>query len=411
MEPIEAARAAFGLLGTAMAVLSSDGAISYANEAWLRPENASQLIGPSFGPGVKYAEAVRARAQRPDEPAAILAAAIDHVLQGHRGHFETDYSEEAGAERRWFRVRVVRTPEPPAVVVVYEDITAYKVTEQALEHRALHDGLTDLPNRTLFVDRLEQAMRTAAREHKALGIIMMDLDRFKDVNDTFGHEYGDLLLQQVGQRIRDALRQSDTLGRMGGDEFGILLTGITQRRQATIAARKVLSVFETPFRIEGQSLDVGASLGIAMFPLHAQDGRTALRLADLAMYQAKREGGGYVMYEPAPSDTEARRRLTLMSGFRQALERDELILFYQPKVAIGTGEQAGVEALVRWQHPEHGLLSPDDFVPLVERTGLTRSLTHWVINAALRQCRAWQQDGLDLTVAVNLTIRDLQDPE
>jgi diguanylate cyclase (GGDEF)-like protein len=306
---------------------------------------------------------------------------------------------------------VVRTPAPPAVVVVYEDITAYKLTEQALEHRALHDDLTDLPNRTLFADRLEQAMRTAAREHKALAVIIMDLDRFKDVNDTFGHEYGDHLLRQVGQRIRETVRQSDTLARMGGDEFGILLTGITQRRQATIAARKVLSVFETPFEIEGHSLDVGASLGIAMFPLHAQDGRTALRLADLAMYQAKRDGGGYAMYEPAPSDTEARRRVTLMSGFRQALERDELILFYQPKVTIATGEQAGVEALVRWQHPEHGLLSPDDFVPLVERTGLTRSLTHWVINAALRQCRAWQQDGIDLTVAVNLTMRDLQDPE
>ncbi len=299
---------------------------------------------------------------------------------------------------------------PSFVIVMVEDITARKAQEEALAHQALHDALTGLPNRSLLQDRLQQAIRLAQRGQTHMALLMMDLDRFKDVNDTFGHHTGDLLLREVANRLRSELRGSDTVARLGGDEFAIVLGAVEGELGATLAARKLLKALEPVFTIEGEKLHVGASLGIALFPDHGDDGDVLMRHADVAMYVAKRAASGYAVYA-AEEDTHSPGRLALISDLRLALDGDELELYYQPKVELATCQVTGVEALVRWRRPRQGLMLPDDFIPLAEHTGLIRKLGLWVLDAALAQARAWADEGLDLRMAVNLSMRNLHDPE
>jgi diguanylate cyclase (GGDEF)-like protein/PAS domain S-box-containing protein len=298
---------------------------------------------------------------------------------------------------------------PIGIVRIFRDITERREAEQHLEHRALHDALTELPNRTLLQERLQQALLAARRPNTAVALLLMDLDRFKEVNDTFGHHWGDLLLQVVGQRLRGALRNEDTVARLGGDEFALLLPN-TDVHGATLVARKVLEALGAPLVLEGLSLDIQASIGIALCPAHGDDPTTLLRYADVAMYLAKRSGSGYALYS-AEQDEHSPTRLALMHALRRAIEQDELLLYYQPKVDGRTGALTGVEALVRWQHPERGLLPPDEFIPLAEYTGLIQPLSLWVLRTALLQCQAWRQMGREVPVAVNLSMQNLQDPE
>ncbi len=289
------------------------------------------------------------------------------------------------------------------------DVTERKRAEDALKFQALHDALTNLPNRTLLEDRLAQALRTARRLDTPLGLLLLDLDRFKEVNDTLGHPVGDVLLRQVGPRLRNVLRESDTVSRMGGDEFAVLLPGAGTVDAAVIAA-KIIEAIEQPFIVEGQPLHVGASLGLVIFPEHGDDAETLLRRADLAMYVAKRDGGGYALFV-SDQDQESGVRLLLAADLRQAIGTNELELFYQPKVNIATGKVTSVEALLRWHHPTRGLLSPTVFIPLAEQTGLIAPLSQWVLEAAVRQSRAWRDMGVALSVAVNLSMRNLQDAQ
>ena len=289
-----------------------------------------------------------------------------------------------------------------------EEILERRRAEEALEHRALHDALTGLPNRVLLQDRLALALLVARREERRLAFLLMDLDRFKDVNDTLGHHAGDLLLQQVGQRLQAALRASDTVARLGGDEFGVILPTGGERNGVEVAQR-LLQALEPAFVVEGQSIHVGASIGIALCPDHGSDPETLMRRADVAMYQAKRGGNGYAEYT-ADQDEHSSTRLTLIGELRQAIEQDELLLHFQPLVEFGEGRFSGVEALVRWRHPRRGLVPPDQFIPLAEQTGLIKGLSHWVLNAALRQRRLWAANGVQITVAVNLSMRNLHDP-
>jgi len=274
-----------------------------------------------------------------------------------------------------------------------------------LVHQALHDELTDLPNRTLLYDRLEQAIHDGRQNHKPGALLVMDLDRFKDINDTLGHTSGDLLLQQVGSRIQTQIRDSDTVARLGGDEFAVLLPGI-DAGQAVRYARNIISILERPIVIEGMYLDTEISIGISLYPDHGEEADTLIRRADVAMYQAKQKNSGCFVYEPE-SDPYSLRRLSLMGELRHALEHDGLTLHYQPKVDLQTGDVISVEALLRWIHPQHGFIGPDEFIPLAERSGLIRPLTQWVLNAALRQCHLWRKAGMDLTVAVNFSARNL----
>lgn len=277
-----------------------------------------------------------------------------------------------------------------------------------LEYQATHDALTDLPNRTLFDDRVQQAIRTGQRERRPVALVLMNLDRFKDINNTLGYKNGDLVLQHVGRRLRDVLRESDTLARLGGDEFAVLLPA-TDAEGAIQAARTLLQALEAPFVLEGLPLQVDASLGIVVCPDHGEEAGLLLRRMDVAMYAAKQAGKEYAVYI-AEGDHYSPRRLALMGELRHAIDQNQLFLLYQPQVHLPTSRVTGVEALVRWQHPQHGPIPPDQFIPAAERTGLIKPLTLWVLTMALRQCQAWRHAGLDLSVAVNLSVRNLQDP-
>ena len=292
------------------------------------------------------------------------------------------------------------------LVVGYQRRTERQAAEN--QHQALHDGLTGLPNRTLLRDRTGQAIRQADRELVPAALLLIDLDRFKEVNDTLGHHYGDQLLIQVGERLQAVLREVDTVARLGGDEFAVLLPTIATAEGAVVVAKKLQAALEEPFTIDDLTLDVEASIGLALYPDHGNDPDELLQRADIAMYAAKDTHAEMVLFDPK-LDQHSPRRLALLGELRRAIENQQLVLHYQPIIDAQTSNVLGVEALVRWQHPEHGLLPPGEFIPLAERTGLITPLTHYVLKAALHQCRQWCQAGHELAVAVNVSARRLLD--
>jgi diguanylate cyclase (GGDEF)-like protein len=306
-------------------------------------------------------------------------------------------------------VRASGTAEVAELAAGFNEMTLrLKELYASLEHMAFTDALTGLPNRLLFQDRLQQLILAARRENKSFALFIMDLDHFKDINDTLGHHVGDLVLKEVAGRLRTKLRESDTVARMGGDEFAVLLP-TAGGKHATMAARMLLQALRVPFEIEDQSLDVGASIGIALYPDHGLDANVLVQRADVAMYAAKNTGTGHAFYDTR-LDQHSSARLALMSDLRRAVQQEQFELHYQPKIDLGTGRVMGVEALVRWRHPRDGLLLPDNFIQLLEQTGLIRSLTPWVINEAMSMSRRLQEQGVLVTVSVNLSVKDLQDP-
>ncbi len=277
-------------------------------------------------------------------------------------------------------------------------------------HDSLHDALTGLPNRTLLADRFDQLLKHGLRPGSTTGLLLIDLDRFKEVNDTFGHRYGDELLAQIGPRLRTRLRNSDTIARLGGDEFAILLPDVANLAAATEVAGALHLAFETPFHVGGVDLAVEASIGVVVSGQHGDDATTLMQHVDTAMYVAKSRNVGVFAYE-LDADTHSRGRLALLGELRRAIENDELFLHFQPKLSISSGEVIGVEALVRWGHPVRGTVYPDDFVPLAEHTGLIGPLTRFVLIAALTQAKSWSDRGDPLPVAVNLSARSLLDEQ
>jgi diguanylate cyclase (GGDEF)-like protein len=295
----------------------------------------------------------------------------------------------------------------PAIQAVIRDITERKRAEAALAYQALHDSLTGLPNRVLLMERLQQAIASAHREAKPVSLLLMDLDRFKEVNDSLGHHAGDHLLQELGARLVNAVRGLDMISRLGGDEFAIILPD-TDANGARAVADSLLQQFQAPFVIDGQPVIVGASIGIAVSPDHGDEADTLLRRADVAMYVAKHSTSGCSMYR-AEQDRNSPDRLLLISELRRAIDRDQLVLHYQPTINLQNGELVAVEALVRWLHPQRGLLSPDEFVPIAEQAALIEPLSQWVLRTALVQTSAWRRAGFNIPVAVNLSMRSLQD--
>ena len=283
----------------------------------------------------------------------------------------------------------------------------YRIVARAsrqLHHQALHDALTDLPNRTLLHRRAERALRG-----DGLGaMLLIDLDRFKEVNDTLGHDHGDELLIEVAGRLKAVLRRGDTLARLGGDEFAVLLDGVPDRSAVVELAMRLQDALRRPFALRGVAVELEASVGIALYPEHGTTVGALLQRADVAMYDAKRGHHGIATYTEE-RDPYSEDRLGLLAELRRALSADELVLHYQPKVDLASGAVVGVEALVRWEHPTRGLLPPDEFVPLAERTGAVADLTRWVVDAALAQHRAWRDAGIDLPVAVNLAAANVVD--
>ena len=280
---------------------------------------------------------------------------------------------------------------------------------EEIEHRAYYDELTGLPNRTLFRDRIEHAVVASRRLGPETTVMLLDIDRFKEINDALGHETGDLLLKEFGERIQGRLRINETLARLGGDEFGILLpTGSSE--EATAIAERVHEALTKPFALRGLSLEVATSIGIATHPHHGEDADALLQHADVAMYLAKEAHVGTAVYDAAQDGNDA-ARLALAGDLRKAIENEELVLHFQPKASLETGRIVGVEALARWQHPKRGFIPPSEFVPVAERTGLIKPMSTYVLARALRQCAKWNAAGLDLHIAVNLTIPDLLDLE
>jgi diguanylate cyclase (GGDEF)-like protein/PAS domain S-box-containing protein len=293
-------------------------------------------------------------------------------------------------------------------IATLRDISERKAHTDALEYQALHDALTGLPNRSLFGDRLRQALLAARRNQKMFGVLLLDLDRFKDINDALGHDRGDSLLQEVTARLRGVLRATDTIARLGGDEFAVLTTDAKHPDDVVATAKKILAALEGPFAIADQMVETGASIGTAMYPLHGDDPSTLLRRADVAMYVAKRSGGGYAVYAPE-QEAQTLRRSGLAGELRRSIPQGELVLHYQPQVTLATGAIHSVEALVRWNHPREGLMPPDRFIPMAEETGIIHPLTAWVIDSALAQLTKWLADGLDVSVSLNVSPRNIED--
>ncbi len=274
-------------------------------------------------------------------------------------------------------------------------------------HQALHDPLTDLPNRTLFRDRIEHEIDRGRRGGEGAAVMLIDLDRFKEVNDTLGHQSGDALLIGLARRLRSSVRASDTVARLGGDEFGVLAPGVESPEEALVLAAAIHEALAAPVGVSGLDIEVTASVGIALFPDHGADVETLIRHADVALYRSK-ESRSSVVYS-AEHDHYSPTRLLLLTGLRRAIENGEILVNYQPQAGASDPVIRSVEALVRWQHPELGLVMPDQFIPLAEHTDLIRPLTFYVLDTALGQCREWSDRGWDIGVAVNVTGRDILD--
>jgi diguanylate cyclase (GGDEF)-like protein/PAS domain S-box-containing protein len=287
---------------------------------------------------------------------------------------------------------------------VFKDITEQKEAEETIRHLAFYDSLTDLPNRTLFRDRLKQAITQAQRNKQILAVLFLDLDRVKIINDTLGHPMGDRLIKGVGNRIRKCLREVDTVARLSGDEFMIVLPGIKGVDDIVKICEKIHESLKPPFYFEGHELFTTASIGISIYPYDSNDPETLLRHADTAMYRAKRKGRNNYQFFTSSMKDEDLEELALGHDLRRALDRDEFIIYYQPQINIRTGKIFGMEALVRWKHKEMGIIYPGQFIPWAEESGLIIPLGEWVLRTACEQTYKWMNNGMPrLRLAVNLS--------
>ncbi len=285
---------------------------------------------------------------------------------------------------------------------------ARRLAEAMVQRMAYYDTLTHLPNRNKLYNRMLEALRADNRHDRSMALLLMDLNGFKEINDTLGHYRGDHVLQQVGARLRAVLWEPDLVARLGGDEFAVFLPRLAAAADVHVVIQKILNALQNPFVIQGLPLAVEASIGVALYPEHGDNADILLRRSDVAMYAAKK-AGDYVVYDAA-HDRHSPLRLALSGALRQAIGSDQLRLHYQPRIAFATRHITGVEALARWHHPEYHTIAPDEFIPTAEQTGLIKSLTRWVLVTACRQWETWHQAGIRLGIAVNLSARNLHDP-
>jgi len=310
--------------------------------------------------------------------------------------------------KKWLLVSVRTVRDADGNIVfnegTVEDITDRKVAQERVQYLAYHDALTGLPNRTLLHDRLSKALASARRQNEKVALLFLDIDWFKIINDSLGHSLGDLLLQDVAQRLKGWAREQDTVARLGGDEFLIMLTNVKEVADASAAAGRIMDAMTAEFVVQGHSLSISCSLGISLFPEHGADAETLIKNADAAMYNAKENGRNNVQFFTEQMNAQVVERLTLENSLRLALDNEELFLVYQPQMDIATGRITGLEALLRWQHPELGLVPPDKFIRIAENSGLIMPIGEWVLRTACSQAREWQDEGLlAVPVAVNVS--------
>ena len=337
--------------------------------------------------------------------------AFSRACQGEQQAIELAIHTRTG-QRINLHVESVPIEIDGEIVGVYgitKDITERKRAEATIHYMAYHDALTGLPNRRLFRDRLEQALKFAKSCGGQTAVLVLDLDHFKFINDTLGHVTGDAMLQAVAERLIICVRDIDTVARMGGDEFTVLMPNILQQEEAVFVAERILAAFRAPLQVEGQELHITPSIGISRFPDHGEDADTLLKHADTAMYQVKEQGkNSYLIFSPTMIE-QAVQKVLLEKELRGALDRKEFVLYYQPQVNGSTFEIIGMEALIRWQHPRHGLRAPGQFIPLAEETGLIVPIGEWVLREACEQCMRWQQQGFPpLRLAVNLSLAQFE---
>ncbi|MCC6347020.1 MAG: EAL domain-containing protein [Nitrospirales bacterium] len=389
--------------------------------AWLKDrENRFVAVNEAFGTtcGMKPEELASKTDFDiwPEEAARKYRADDEEVMtSGKRRQFEELLVDRKG-EKKW--LEVIKTPvlnEEGAVIGmtgIARDITGRKQMEETLHHQAYHDILTGLPNKTLFVEYITLELAHTQRSGEKLAVLLLDLDQFKSVNDTFGHSMGDALLVAVAERLRTCMRETDTVARIGGDTFTILLPHIALAEDAARIAQKIIEEFQQPFTVGGIELFIAVSVGISISPPDGEDAETLLKYADIALYHAKEQGRSHYQFYNPSINSRSLKRMRLENRLRRILDRKELVVHYQPQVDIATGKVVCVEALVRWQHPELGLLGPDKFISLAEEMGLIIPMGEWVLQTTCAQNRAWQDAGYPpLCVSVNLSARQFSKPD
>ncbi|MBV8804676.1 MAG: EAL domain-containing protein [Sinobacteraceae bacterium] len=410
-EEQERARVTLDSIGDA--VISTDlwGRVTYLNviaeklTGWTRGEAAGRAIDEVFravdGASGDDVRRVMELAIRENTPVGLTS----------NGSSPADDGVEAPMEDSAAPIHN-RRGEVTGAVLVFRDTSKASALSHRMSYLAQHDSLTDLPNRVLLKDRLSHAISLAQRRRKKMAVLFLDIDRFKHINDTLGHEVGDRLLQSVARRLLICVRRSDTVSRQGGDEFVILLSEINRAQDAAGSAEKMLQALSAPHRIGQHELRITASVGIVVYPDDETDAEMLLKHADFAMYHAKEQGrNNYQFFEPS-LNARALERQVLESGLSRAIQGDELVLHYQPTLNLQTGDIVGVEAFVRWRHPERGLILPSEFVPIAETSGTVVPMGRWVLREGCRQVKGWQSAGLEsLRIAVNVSAAELRDTQ
>jgi diguanylate cyclase (GGDEF)-like protein len=395
-----------------IAILDRAGKILTVNKSWREFARMNYQIPHRSVEGDNYLELCRQAGREGRNEADAISRGITAVLEGTMVEFSMEFLCTNDNTTQWFLLRISRFSDTnqQRVIITQSPITELKQAEKEIEKLAYYDNLTGLPNRLLLSDRLHYALDWAKRERESLAILFLDLDHFKVINDTLGHSAGDELLIAVSERLINCVRKTDTVARLGGDEFVILLPNIKRISDVSTLAQKILHSLTTPFKIKDREIFTSTSIGISLCPDDGEDGETLIRNADLAMYQAKEHGRNAYQFFSDEMNQKLLHRLETETGLRQAVAENQFSLLYQEQVHLETGQVCGVESLLRWNHPDKGMLAPIHFLEIAEETGLIVPIGKWVIRAACAQNRRWLDEGLPpIMISVNLSQRQLLD--